>query len=99
MNEKLLSEFEDVSAKEKIFMKLWNRYISSNHCIPDKEIPDRCIEFIQINHSELRRNELRDQLLLHLFNFWDHILISSSHILKCLDTYDVELGAREEIRL
>mmetsp|Transcript_14136 Transcript_14136/g.20905 ORF Transcript_14136/g.20905 Transcript_14136/m.20905 type:complete len:128 (-) Transcript_14136:577-960(-) len=85
---KLIEEFEDVSPKEKTFMKLWNRFIKCHTVIPDSVIPGKCMDFIRLFATELFENDLRSQFLLHLFNLWDHQLVSSEHILKSLRLYD-----------
>mmetsp|Transcript_6022 Transcript_6022/g.8787 ORF Transcript_6022/g.8787 Transcript_6022/m.8787 type:complete len:80 (+) Transcript_6022:558-797(+) len=69
-------------------MKLWNRFIKCHTVIPDSVIPEKCMDFIELFATELIENDLRSQFLLHLFNLWDHQLVSSEHILKSLRLYD-----------
>ena len=71
-------------------MSIWNKYIYSNHIIADRDIPNRCIDFARKHGCELNHHGLRNQLLLHLFTMWDNLLISSDHILECLDIFDNE---------
>ena len=88
MSSELLDELEDVSAKEKQFMKLWNRFIKSNHLIADRDMPAKCHEFIVIHRKQLLNAGLRLNLLLHLFNLWDSGVISSNRILHCMSMFD-----------
>ncbi|KAL7534318.1 hypothetical protein ACHAWF_004793 [Thalassiosira exigua] len=88
MSSELLDEFEDVSDREKKFMKLWNRFIRCNHVIADRDVPRKCHEFISKHQKELHEGGLRLNLLLHLFNLWDSCVISSNGILSCMAMYD-----------
>jgi hypothetical protein len=84
----LLDDFSDMSCDEKKFMKLWNSFIKSNIVIADKSIPKRCMAFIRANHAELKKQKLRQELVSHLHNLWDHGLVSSDHIIECTLEYD-----------
>ena len=88
MSSELLDELEDVSPKEKQFMKLWNRFIKSNHLIADRDMPEKCDEFIAIHRKQLLNAGLRLNLLLHLFNLWDSGVISSNRIFHCMSMFD-----------
>lgn len=77
-----------MSCDEKKFMKLWNSFIKSNIVIADKSIPKRCMAFIRANHAELKKQKLRQELVSHLHNLWDHGLVSSDHIIECMLEYD-----------
>jgi hypothetical protein len=88
MSSELLDELEDVSAREKQFMKLWNRFIKSNHIIADRDVPLKCQEFILMHRKQLLNAGLRLNLLLHLFNLWDSGVISSNRILHCMSMFD-----------
>ena len=88
MSSELLDELEDVSPKEKQFMKLWNRFIKSNHLIADRDMPEKCNEFIVIHRKQLLNAGLRLNLLLHLFNLWDSGVISSNRIFHCMSMFD-----------
>lgn len=68
VSEEMIDEFNDVSSHEKIFMKLWNRFIKVHITIADKDIPKLCMAFIQEHKVTLKSDGLRDNLLLHLFN-------------------------------
>ena len=88
MSEKLIDDFEDVSKKEKQFMKLWNRYIRCHHVIADRDIPWKVERFILTNREKLKEGDLRMNLLLHLSNLWDFGLISSRLVSICMMLYD-----------
>ena len=85
-----MEEFEDVSRREKAFMQLWNRFIFRHVVIADRDIPVKCHEFIERHRMELKKGDMRDNLLLHLMNLWDSGVISSARILACMDLYDEE---------
>jgi hypothetical protein len=87
MSSELLDELEDVTAREKQFMKLWNRFIKSNHIIADKDVPLKCHEFVLIHRNQLNAG-LRLNFLLHLFNLWDSGVISSNRISHCMSMLD-----------
>jgi len=88
MMDEMLEEFEDVTPKEKGFMKIWNRYIKCNHVIADKDMAMKCHDFVLKNRKVLIEEGMRLNLLLHLFNLWDSGVISSSRILSCMALYD-----------
>jgi hypothetical protein len=37
--ERLMDEFEDVTPKEKAFMKLWNRFVHRHAILADFQVP------------------------------------------------------------
>jgi hypothetical protein len=84
----LIEEFDDVLPQEKHFAKLWNRFLKSHCVIADHIIPSKCLEFVKANSNDLMQHDLRQHLLLHLMGFWDHGLISSSHLLNIMVEYD-----------
>jgi len=84
MGSKLIEEFEDVSGKEKRFMNMWNVFIKSHCVIADRDIPDKCKEFIHKYKEQLIDEGLRTNVLLHLFNLWDDGVMSSGYILVCM---------------
>mmetsp|Transcript_22165 Transcript_22165/g.47669 ORF Transcript_22165/g.47669 Transcript_22165/m.47669 type:complete len:604 (+) Transcript_22165:298-2109(+) len=88
MGSELLDEFEDVSDREKTFMKSWNRFIKKNHVVADRDIGGMCHEFVSGHRELLREGDLRLNLLLHLFNLWDSGVISSSRILSSMAIFD-----------
>ena len=96
MMDEMLEEFEDVTPKEKGFMKIWNRYIKCNHVIADKDMAMKCHDFVLKNRNVLIEEGMRLNLLLHLFNLWDSGVISSSRILSCMALYDDKSGNNEE---
>lgn len=63
--------------------------MKSNIVLSDKSIPKRCMDFIRANYAELKKQKLRQELVLHLHNLWDHGLVSSDNITECLLEYDL----------
>lgn len=47
LSEKLMDEFEDVSASEKLLMKLWNRHLKFPPVLADAQLPAACVLFAQ----------------------------------------------------
>jgi len=90
LSESLINDFDDVSVKEKIFMKLWNRFIKCQHVIADRDIPRKVETFILMNRDKLKGADLRNNLLLHLTNLWDCGLISNNRLSTCMAMYDDE---------
>jgi hypothetical protein len=83
-----MDELDDVSPKEKLFMNTWNQYIKSNVVVADSAIPRKCHGFIVHNHDRIDQGGLRDHLLLHMFNLWDHGLMFSYQIVKLMSLFD-----------
>mmetsp|Transcript_2634 Transcript_2634/g.4047 ORF Transcript_2634/g.4047 Transcript_2634/m.4047 type:complete len:165 (-) Transcript_2634:55-549(-) len=69
-------------------MKLWNKFIKSYTTVSDRDLLSQCISFIQIHSQEMKKLNLRQNLLLHLFNLWDSSLLSSAHISLMMCEYD-----------
>jgi hypothetical protein len=69
-------------------MKLWNRFIKSHTLLADSIIPQKCMDFIESHIVELVTWNLRRDLLLHLFNFWDSGLIPSARVIACVKLFD-----------
>ena len=88
-----MDDFGDVSEKEKVFMKLWNRFIKLHTVIADRAIAKKCMVFLSEHRNELITFDLRQNFLLHLFNLWDNCIISSSNISAIMTSYD-ELAAQ-----
>lgn len=84
----LMNEFEDVSRDEKKFMLLWNSFMKSHTLTPDRLISQKLLDFITTHKDELKSNNLRHCLLLHLFNMWDSGIVSSDFILIGMQEYD-----------
>ena len=79
-----MDEFEDVSKEEKMFMKMWNRFIFYNKILADFEVHQRCIDFAKAKGAEILKKGLRENFLLHLINMWDFALIRSDTMVECM---------------
>lgn len=93
----MLDDFDDVSCLEKVFIKLWNAFITSWTVIPDYCIPSKCLEFARSHATVLIKENLREKFLLHLFHLWDLRLLSSDHISTCMAEIDASVGAQKTI--
>ena len=82
------SDNDDVSAKEKLWMKLWNRHVRSYKIYADHNIPKACEELVRTCGKYLKKMSLRPNLLLHLFNLWDNGLVNSGDIMRTMQLYD-----------
>ena len=96
LNSDLIEEFEDVSDKEKEFMKMWNRFIKCHIVIADREIPKKCHDFIYSHVKQLEDRGMRSNLLLHLMNLWDCGVVSSARVLACMQQYDLGVAALKD---
>ena len=86
--EQLLEEFEDVTPQEKAFMKLWNRWVFRNPIQADRTVPRAVNAFAADLASQLVRQNLRHNLLLHLLHLWDNSLLSAQNITDCMAIVD-----------
>ena len=84
----LMDEFEDVTPQEKLFMKLWNKFMKSHTEIADRALPTKCAQFLEKYKDEMVKLNLRQEWLLHLCNMWDFGLLSSSHLLGFINDFD-----------
>ena len=83
-----MDEFDDVTPHEKIFTKLWNRFMKSHAVTADHAIPSKCFHFIRTHATFLVENGLRDELMLHFMGLWDSGLISSTHLMTLMADFD-----------
>ena len=88
--EALLDEFEDVTPPEKAFMKLWNRWIFARPVQADRDVPRAVAAFARAHAAEIAGQNLRHNLLLHLFHLWDNSLLAAAHVSAALDVVDDE---------
>eukprot|EP00802_Teleaulax_amphioxeia_P016171 Tamp_16283.p1 GENE.Tamp_16283~~Tamp_16283.p1 ORF type:complete len:362 (+),score=109.71 Tamp_16283:150-1088(+) len=86
--ERLMDEFEDVTLKEKTFMKLWNRFLHRHAILADFQVATACETFATHYGHDLWKQGLRDELLFHMFALWDFNLLDQSHILKTIALVD-----------
>ena len=96
MNCELIDEFEDISSKEKQFMKIWNSYIKCDYVTADKAMPGKCHEFTLKYRKQIHDAGMRLNLQLHLFNLWDSGVISAVRIVSCMSLFD-EVGNTVEV--
>jgi VEFS-Box of polycomb protein len=74
--------------QEKIFVKLWNHFMKTHIAIADSFIPQACFQFLESYFHALAQHNLRQELMLHFSGLWDHGLISSTHFLNLMATFD-----------
>jgi len=90
----LIDEFDDVSEKEKDFLKLWNKFMSSSHkLVADRSILSRCVEFTKLHGTDIAERGMRQQLFLHFTNLWDEEILSSDHVSALMSFYDRHCAA------
>lgn len=83
-----MDEFDDVTPHEKLFTKIWNRFMKSHSVIADNAIPLKCFDFIRMHADYLLERDLRDELMLHFMGLWDSGLISSTHLMTLMAEFD-----------
>jgi len=86
--ERLMDEFEDVTSKEKEFMKMWNRFVHRHAILADFQVAVACETFARHFGSELVSKGLRDELLFHMFALWDFNLIGKAQIMAAIALVD-----------
>jgi len=80
----LMNEFDDVSDREKPFMKAWNLDV----VVPNSLLPGRCVDFLETNLTYVLEHGLWQKFLLHLLTLWDSSVISSvtmCSVIACID--------------
>jgi hypothetical protein len=90
VSEDLIDEFTDVSAAEKTFFKLWNRFMASfgNGCVvAHGEMPEACVVFIRTNANVIRNEKLEEPLVATLLNLWEESHISQTHLYEAMQLY------------
>lgn len=90
----LIDEFDDVSEKEKYFLKLWNKFMSNSHkLVADRNILSRCVEFVKLHGTDIAERGMRQHLFLHFTNLWDEEILSSDHVSALMSFYDRQCEA------
>jgi hypothetical protein len=84
-----MAEFEEMSAEEKLFMKIWNYHIQSLHVFADHYIIPACELFIRRYGGYILEYGLRHNLLVHLMNLYDSNLIRSEEVLPLMAEFDL----------
>lgn len=75
---RMIDEFIDVNAGEKVIMKLWNLHVLKMAYISEAQMPSAVISFVERNGHEILKQKLYRNCIVHLTNLFDHGLISSS---------------------
>ena len=88
MSSSLLDEFDDVTADEKSFMKLWNGHARRDHVVYDRDVGRMCSDFVRERGAEMKKGGLRTELVRHLFHLWDAGVVSSRRVEACLAAFD-----------
>ncbi|KNC56491.1 uncharacterized protein AMSG_11509 [Thecamonas trahens ATCC 50062] len=89
-----LRELGDVSETEKTFMALWNTFVSQLEVqLSDGRLAPALLVFVKECAQELVVANLRNALVLHCTNLWNHGAISASDATHALETYDQQAAA------
>mmetsp|Transcript_16736 Transcript_16736/g.45915 ORF Transcript_16736/g.45915 Transcript_16736/m.45915 type:complete len:936 (-) Transcript_16736:389-3196(-) len=87
----LLQDLSDVSEKEKRIQSIWNIFLGcSPTAIPDRAMPDRCLQFIRKHSVDLW--ELEWEFYQLLITFWERHLLSVIHVENFLRLYHRQRG-------
>ena len=93
-----IEEYIDTVAVEKLFMNLWNQFVTMEHRITaDHEIANACIQFAKRYRNTMTRLCLRPTFLRHLTEVWRRGLLDCDAVFEALTTLgsDVKDDAEE----
>ncbi|CAG8560360.1 3978_t:CDS:10 [Funneliformis caledonium] len=88
LNDETLDEISDVNDKEKLMMKIWNRFIEPQKGLADRNLPEVCIQFSKSRGDQIISLDLRNEFAFHLLNILEFQLIDSQCVAKCLSYVD-----------
>ncbi|CAI2170711.1 2493_t:CDS:2 [Funneliformis geosporum] len=88
LNDETLDEISDVNDKEKLMMKIWNRFIEPQKGLADRNLPEVCIQFSKTRGDLIISLDLRNEFAFHLLNILEFQLIDSQCVAKCLSYVD-----------
>ncbi|RGB42840.1 VEFS-Box of polycomb protein [Rhizophagus diaphanus] len=87
-NDETLDEIPDVNDKEKLMMKMWNRFIEPQKGLADRNLPEVCFQFSKARADQIISLDLRNEFAFHLLNILEFQLIDSQCVSKCLGYVD-----------
>eukprot|EP01138_Halocafeteria_seosinensis_P007363 gb/GECG01007527.1/.p1 GENE.gb/GECG01007527.1/~~gb/GECG01007527.1/.p1 ORF type:complete len:1206 (+),score=172.29 gb/GECG01007527.1/:1-3618(+) len=96
----VIDSFEDASSAEKKFMKLWNSHVFELGVYADRVVPRVCLLFARRFTSEISRQNLRFQFLLHMLTLWDFAILDTRTLHYCLrivDSYNESHGKPSQL--
>lgn len=88
MANNLLDEYEDISIREKAFMKLWNAFVNSFPLHADTYVRHGALLFARRMAPHIIEKGLRHIFLVHLISLWDFSLLTSEDLITCMTTVD-----------
>jgi hypothetical protein len=85
MNDKEeIDEYYDISERDKLFFKLWNNFInnldSENYFLVEKKL----FKFIDVSFSQIIKNNLQENFIIHIINLFDHGKLNRSTYSKII---------------
>ena len=84
----LLDEYEDISEREKTFMKMWNTFVNSFPLHADMYVRFGVVLFAKRMAPHIVDRGLRHIFLVHLISLWDFSLISAADIVSSMSLVD-----------
>jgi hypothetical protein len=89
----LLDDYQDISMREKAFMKLWNAFVNSFPLHADSYVRHGALLFARRMAPHIVAKELRHIFLVHLVSLWDFSLLTAADVLACVNTVDMYKAA------
>ncbi len=81
----MINEFNDVNDGEKIFMQLWNLFLTKNECLADFQLISIVEKFIREHYKNIKKLNIYNNFLLHLANLCDYNLLTTNDLIKLVD--------------
>jgi hypothetical protein len=91
----LLHDFKDVNAGEKLLMEAWNTHIRNDippHKLFDCQMQNICESFIKTHAVFLKRQQLRNNFVLHLTLLNEFKLISAQGVRQVIQILDSQMA-------
>jgi VEFS-Box of polycomb protein len=89
-----LCELTDVSAKEKHFFLLWNKFMRTNPILSQIQLPSQLRTFVREHSRLVCEHDLEDELIAHITNMWCEGVIGRWNMLECMRIYNGYVAER-----
>ena len=85
-----IDEHTDINDDEKMFLKLWNKYMLRDGEITrlTSNVDKKLIDFYETNKDYIKKNNLKTCFILHVINLYDYRKITSEEMKKVFKVLD-----------